>query len=110
MPQVTLSDNASITRLQTPFGIIRRRRPIDVPVEWALLRIKDTNLMFVFGEEDRKDVSNVDSKLLPTLSRVLEQEVDASVLSSILLPAKKKMGRPKKASTSKKTETVEKTE
>lgn len=65
--------------------------------------------MFVFGEEDRKDVSNVDSRLLPTLSRVLGQEVDASTLSSLLLPVKKKT-RAKKASTPKKFVKAEKAE
>jgi len=109
LPKVSLSEDATITRLQTPFGIILRRESIDVPVEWALLRIKDSNLMFVFGEEDRKDVSNVDSRLLPTLSRVLGQEVDASTLSSLLLPIKKKT-RAKKASTPKKSVKAEKAE
>jgi len=110
LPKVSLSEGAKITRLETPFGIVRRRESIDVPVEWALLRIKDPNLMFVFGEEDRKDVSNVNPKILPTLSRVLGQEVDASTLSSLLLPVKKKTGRPKKASTPKKTVKAEKAE
>ena len=110
MPKVSLKEGATITRLQTPFGIIIRRESIDVPVEWALLRIKDSNLMFVFGEEDRKDVSSVDSRLLPTLSRVLGQEVDASTLSSLLLPVKKKTTRAKKAPTPKKSVKAEKAE
>jgi len=109
LPKVSLKEGATISRLQTPFGIIVRRESIDVPVEWALLRIKDSNLMFVFGEEDRKDVSSVDSRLLPTLSRVLGQEVDASTLSSLLLPVKKKT-RAKKAPTPKKSVKAEKAE
>ncbi len=101
MPQVTLSEDASITRLETPHGTIRRRSPISVPSDWALVRIKDSNLMFTFVEEDRKDVLATDEKTLGILSRVLGEELNkSSDLCSLLLPKKAKS---KSAKTTKKS-------
>ena len=101
MPQVTLSEDASITRLETPHGTICRRSPISVPSDWALVRIKDSNLMFTFVEEDRKDVLATDEKTLGILSRVLGEELNkSSDLCSLLLPKKAKS---KSAKTTKKS-------
>ena len=101
MPQVTLSEDANITRLETPHGAILRRSPISVPSDWALLRIKDSNLMFTFVEEDRKDVLATDEKTLGILSRVLGEELNkSSDLCSLLLPKKAKS---KSAKTTKKS-------
>jgi len=89
LPQVSLNEDANISRLETPYGLIRRRGTITVPSEWALLKIKDPNLLFVFGEEDRKDVLATDEKTLAILSRVLGEELaKASDLCSLLLPKK----------------------
>lgn len=108
MPQVTISDRANIGRLDTPYGVIRKRVPISVPVNWALMRIKDPNLMFVFEESDRKDVLETDKKTLNILSRVMGEELaDASSLSSLLLPAKKKTISKPKISKPKKESKVE---
>lgn len=101
MPQVTLSEDANITRLETPHGTILRRSPISVPSDWALSRIKDPNLMFTFVEEDRKDVLATDEKTLGILSRVLGEELNkSSDLCSLLLPKKAKS---KSAKTTKKS-------
>jgi len=102
LPQVTLSEDANITRLETPHGTILRRSPISVPSDWALLRIKDSNLMFTFVEEDRKDVLATDEKTLGILSRVLGEELNkSSELCSLLLP--KKATKSKSAKTTKKS-------
>ncbi len=99
MPQVTLSEEANISRLETPFGLIRRRTPLSVPADWALLRIKDNNLMFVFEESDREIVSKTDEKTLAILSRVLDEELKTSSdLENLILP-KKKGRKPVKTST-----------
>ena len=96
MPQVSLSEDANISRLETPYGLIRRRGTITVPSEWALLKIKDPNLLFVFGEEDRKDVLATNEKTLSILRRVLGEELaKPSDLCSLLLP--KKATKPKTA-------------
>ena len=96
LPQVSLSEDANISRLETPYGLIRRRGTITVPSEWALLKIKDPNFLFVFGEEDRKDVLATDKKTLAVLSRVLGEELaKPSDLCSLLLP--KKATKPKTA-------------
>lgn len=108
MPQVTLSSRANIGRLDTPYGVIRKRVPISVPVYWALKRIKDENLMFVFEESDRKDVLDTDEKTLSILSRVMGEELaDASSLSSLLLPKKKVISKPKISKSKKKSEVKE---
>lgn len=108
MPQVTISDRANIGRLDTPYGVIRKRVPISVPVNWALMRIKDPNLMFVFEESDRKDVLDTDEKTLSILSRVMGEELaDASSLSSLLLPKKKVISKPKISKPKKKSEVKE---
>tara|TARA_R100001463_G_scaffold15626_3_gene40685 strand:- start:2893 stop:3225 length:333 start_codon:yes stop_codon:yes gene_type:complete len=99
MPQVSLSEGANISRLETPYGVISRRGTITVPSEWALLKIKDNNLMFVFEESDREDVSKTDEKTLAILSRVLGEELKTSFdLESLILP-KKKGRKPVKTST-----------
>lgn len=107
MPQVTLSDRANISRLETPFGLIRRRTPLSVPADWALMRIKDDNLMFVFEESDREEVLKTDDKTLNVLSRVLGEELKtASSLSDLLLPkkaTKKTSTKASKKTTSKKS-------
>jgi len=108
LPQVTISDRANIGRLDTPYGVIRKRAPISVPVNWALMRIKDPNLMFVFEESDREDVLNTDEKTLSILSRVMGEELaDASSLSSLLLPKKKVISKPKISKPKKKSEDKE---
>lgn len=99
MPQVNLSEGANISRLETPYGLIRRRTPLSVPADWALLRIKDDNLMFVFEESDREIVSKTDEKTLALLSRVLGEELKTpSDLEGLILP-KKKGRKPIKSST-----------
>lgn len=90
MPQVSLSEDANISRLETPYGLIRRRGAISVPSEWALLKIKDPNLMFVFEESDRDEVSKTNEKTLAILSRVLGEELKTSSdLENLILPKKK---------------------
>lgn len=90
MPQVSLSEEANISRLETPYGLIRRRKTISVPADWALLRIKDDNLMFVFEESDREIVSKTNEKTLAILSRVLGEELKTSSdLENLILPKKK---------------------
>jgi len=105
LPLVSLTEDANITRLETPYGIIQRRTKTTVPSEWALLRIKDSNLLFVFEESDRKEVMATDEKTLKILSRVMGEELgSASKLCSLLLPKKPaKVSKPK-ATKAKKTE------
>jgi len=107
LPQVTLSERANIGRLDTPFGVIRRRNPITVPTEWALMKIKDTNLLFVFEESDRKDVLGTDEKVLNMLTRSFKRTIDADTLCDMLLPkpVKRTKAKTTKAKTTTKKET-----
>tara|TARA_R100000406_G_scaffold94037_1_gene85092 strand:+ start:353 stop:700 length:348 start_codon:yes stop_codon:yes gene_type:complete len=107
LPQVTLNPLGNIGRLETPYGRISKRGPITVPVDWALMRIGDENLVFTFVEEDRKDVLETSDKTLAMLSRVLKEDLKkASDLSSLLLPKKKVLKTPK-ITKSKKSKVVE---
>jgi len=106
LPQVTLSHRANISRLDTPYGVIRKRGAISVSAEWALMRIKDNNLMFVFEESDREEVLSTDEKTLKLLSRVMgENLADATSLSDLLLPKKKGVSKPKVSKPKKKPQT-----
>ena len=106
MPQVTLNPEGNIGSLDTPYGKISKRGPITVPVDWALMRIGDENLVFTFVEEDRKGVLETSDKTLAMLSRVLGEDLKkASDLSSLLLPKKKVLKAPK-ITKSKKSKTV----
>jgi len=98
LPTVKLVEGASITRLESPNGRVMRRKTTKVPVDWALYRLKDANLMFVFEESDREELLKTDEKTLRRLSRVMGEELkSASDLADLLLPKVKKAGRPKKA-------------
>jgi len=96
LPQVTLNPLGNIGRLDTPHGKLSKRTPLTVPVDWALMRIGDKNLVFTFVEEDREDVLATSEKTLAMLSRVLKEDLkEASDLSSLLLPKKKMLKVPK---------------
>jgi hypothetical protein len=98
---VKFSDTANIGRLETPFGLLRRKGELEVETDWAIAKIGDRNLMFTFVEEDRAALKETDEKRLVVLRRQLKEDIpDALALCGLLLPKAKSS---KKKATTKKT-------
>lgn len=110
LAKVRLTEKSTITRLETPYGLIKRREDLTVPAEWALFRLKDSNLLFVFEESDRSGVETVAKEHTKLMEKLVKFTVTPKSLCEHLLPTKKKAGRPKKAPTPKKTVKAEKAE
>ena len=94
---VRLSDNSSVHRLNiNPKQEITREEGVAVPLKWAATRLSDPNLFFVFDEEDREELSNLNERFLGIISKEMGKEgLKSKQILEELLPTPKKKILPK---------------
>lgn len=111
MVTVRLSDNSSIRRLYiNAKQEITREEGVAVPVKWAAIRLSDPNYFFVFGEEDRNELLELNERFLQVLSTEMGKEISSSKqLLEELLPTPKKTILPKPSNKRTKAQTKPKT-
>lgn len=97
MVTVRLSDNSSIRRLYiNPKQEITREEGVAVPLKWAATRLSDPNYFFVFGEEDKDGLLELNDRFLQVFSTEMGKEISSSKqLLEELLPAPKRTILPK---------------
>ena len=97
MVTVRLSDNSSIRRLYiNPKQEITREDAVAVPLKWAATRLSDPNYFFVFGEEDKDELLELNERFLQVFSTEIGKEISSSKqLLEELLPAPKRTILPK---------------
>ena len=97
MVTVRLTDNSKIGRLNiTPKQEITRKEEATVSVKWAVLRLSDPNYFFVFGEEDKDELLELNERFLQVFSTEIGKEISSSKqLLEELLPAPKRTILPK---------------
>ena len=97
MVTVRLSDNSSVRRLYiNPKQEITREEGVAVPLKWAATRLSDRNLFFVFGEEDREDLLDLNERFLGIFANEMQRKsLTSKELLEELLP--KPEVKPKKA-------------
>ena len=90
MVTVRLTDDSKIGRLNiTPKKEITRKDEETVSVKWAVLRLSDPNLFFVFGEEDREELLALSEKLALMGCKETGKDIStAKELADELLPKK----------------------
>ena len=108
MVTVRLSDNSFTHRLYIkPKEEITRTDGVAVSVKWAATRLSDSNLFFVFNEEDREELLGLNERFVSILSK--EMGVESLLVEELvekLLPSPKKSILPKLSD--KKTKPVNK--
>jgi hypothetical protein len=111
MVTVRLSDNSSIRRLYiNPKQEITREEGVAVPVKWAAIRLSDPNYFFVFGEEDKDELLELNERFLQVFSTEMGKEIlSGKKLLEELLPAPKKTILPKPSLKKTKAQTKPKT-
>jgi len=111
MVTVRLSDNSSIRRLNiNPKQEITREEGVVVPVKWAATRLSDSNLFFVFGEEDKEELSNLNERFLGIFcSEMGKEDLTSKQIIAELLPSPKKTILPKPSTKRTKAQTKPKT-
>ena len=105
MVSVRLSDNSTIPRLglrglkQTP--VITRRESVSVPLAWAIPRLSDKELLFVFDESERSELESLEGHLLEMALSELSLEEGSSVSETLLGKKKRGPGAQTKAAAQK---------
>lgn len=105
MVSVRLSDNSTIPRLglrglkQAP--VITRRESVSVPLAWAIPRLSDKELLFVFDESERSELESLEGRLLEMALSELSLEEGSSVSETLLGKKKRGPGSQTKAAAQK---------
>lgn len=105
MVSVRLSDNSTIPRLglrglkQAP--VITRRESVSVPLAWAIPRLSDKELLFVFDESERSELESLEGHLLEMALSELSLEEGSSVSETLLGKKKRGPGAQTKAAAQK---------
>lgn len=105
MVSVRLSDNSTIPRLglrglkQAP--VITRRESVSVPLAWAIPRLSDKELLFVFDESERSELESLEGHLLEMALSELNLEKGSSVSETLLGKKKRGPGAQTKAAAQK---------
>ena len=101
MVSVRLSDNSTIARLSLKgleqAFVITRREPASVPIGWAIPRLSDKELLFVFDESERTELEALEGHLLEMALSELKLKEGASVSETLLGKKKRGAGTQTKA-------------
>ena len=101
MVSVRLSDNSTIARLSLrgleQASVITRREPVSVPLAWAIPRLSDKELLFVFDESERSELESLEGHLLKMALSELSLEEGSSVSETLLGKKKRGAGTQTKA-------------
>ena len=88
MVSVKLSDNSTIPRLGLrglkQASVITRRESVSVPLVWAIPRLSDKELLFVFDESERSELESLEGHLLEMALSELSLEEGSSVSETLL--------------------------
>ena len=105
MVSVRLSDNSTIPRLSLKgleqAFVITRREPASVPIAWAIPRLSDKELLFVFEESERSELEALEGHLLEMALSELELAEDVSVSEPLLGKKKRSAASQTKAAAQK---------
>tara|TARA_Y100000592_G_scaffold16354_1_gene24240 strand:- start:1461 stop:1832 length:372 start_codon:yes stop_codon:yes gene_type:complete len=105
MVSVRLSDNSTIPRLSLKgleqAFVITRREPASVPIAWAIPRLSDKELLFVFEESERSELEALEGHLLEMALSELELAEDVSVSETLLGKKKRSAASQTKAAAQK---------
>jgi len=105
MVSVRLSDNSTIPRLNLKgleqAFVITRREPASVPIGWAIPRLSDKELLFVFDESERTELEALEGHLLEMALSELKLKEDASVSETLLGKKKRSAAAQTKAAAQK---------
>jgi len=75
MVRVRLSDTSSVRRLYiNPKQEITREEGVAVQLKWAATRLSDRNLFFVFGEEDREELLELNERFLGIFANEMQRK------------------------------------
>lgn len=91
-------------RINTPNGLATKYDTLEVPVDWALVRLGDSNLTFVFGENDIEELKQVNPERFARLNKIHGFKIEThNDLILQLIPEYKspKKSSPKKTTTKK---------
>ena len=101
MVSVRLSDNSTISRLSLrglkQASVITRRESVSVPLAWAIPRLSDKELLFVFDESERSELESLEGHLLKMALSELSLEENSSVSETLLGKKKRGAGTQTKA-------------
>lgn len=105
MVSVRLSDNSTIPRLSLrglkQASVITRRESASVPLAWAIPRLSDKELLFVFDESERSELESLEGNLLEMALNELQLEEGSSVSETLLGKKKRGAGAQTKAAAQK---------
>ena len=105
MVSVKLSDNSTIPRLGLrglkQASVITRRESVSVPLAWAIPRLSDKELLFVFDESERSELESLEGHLLEMALSELSLEEGSSVSETLLGKKKRGPGAQTKAAAQK---------
>jgi len=81
--------------------VITRREPASVPIAWAIPRLSDKELLFVFEESERSELEALEGHLLEMALSELELAEDVSVSETLLGKKKRSAAAQTKAAAQK---------
>lgn len=104
MALVVLSDIAGFNPINIGGVLVNRDEPVEIPTLQALFRCSDKNFLFTFNENDKEELTTLDTELFPSVSLELGKEITThNELVKLLIPAKtssKKKVAPKSSKSS----------
>ena len=87
-------NRTEVKRMVILGNVLERGHSLDVPAEIGLGYLGDTNVKVTFDESDRKDLMQIEPRLVLRLCKSLGEITTHEEMCRLLLPAKAKAKKP----------------